>query len=89
MPRPGLRSHSQARKSIRTPGNINKIHYTRRKPKKSHCAICKKPLPSIPRDRPAKIRKTNIATRRPNRIESGRYCAICLKNLIRESIWNQ
>jgi len=89
MPRPGLRSHSQARKSIRTPGSINKIHYTRRKPKKSHCAICKKPLPSIPRDRPAKIRKTNISTRRPNRIESGRYCAICLKNLIRESIWNQ
>lgn len=89
MPRPGLRSHSQARKTIRTPGNKNNTHYSRRKPKKSHCAICKKPLPSIPRLRPAKMRKTNKATRTPNRLESGRYCASCLKNLIRESIWNQ
>jgi len=89
MPRPGLRSHSQARKSIRTPGNKNTIHYSRRKPKKSHCAICKKPLSSIPRLRPSKARKTDIATRRPNRLESGRYCANCLKNMIRESIWNQ
>jgi large subunit ribosomal protein L34e len=89
MPRPGLRSHSQARKHIRTPGNKNTTHYSRRKPKKSHCAICKKPLSSIPRLRPAKLRKTNKATRRPNRLASGRYCGNCLKNLIRESIWNQ
>lgn len=89
MPRPGLRSHSQARKNIRTPGNKNNAHYSRRKPKISHCAICKKPLSSIPRVRPSKMRKTKKTIRRPNRLESGRYCAICLKSLIRESIWNQ
>ena len=89
MPRPGLRSHSQARKTIRTPGNANKIHYSRRKPKKSHCAICKNPISSIPRLRPAKLRNTNKTSRRPNRLESGRYCTTCLRNLIRESIWNR
>jgi large subunit ribosomal protein L34e len=89
MPRPSLRTHSQARKNLKTPGNKNTIHYTRRKPKISHCAICKNPLPSVPRLRPAKVRKTRKVDRRPNRLESGRYCTRCLKNLLRESIWNQ
>jgi len=89
MPRPGLRSHSQARKNVKTPGNKTITHYTRRKPKKSHCAICKKPISSIPRLRPAEMRNTKKATRRPNRLESGRYCGACLKNLMRESVWNR
>jgi len=88
MPRPGLRSHSQARKKLRTPGNRNVTHYTRRKPKRAHCAICKKPLQSIPRLRPAKMKKTSKTARRANRSESGRYCAICLQTLIKESVRN-
>ncbi|MBY8985862.1 MAG: 50S ribosomal protein L34e [Candidatus Lokiarchaeota archaeon] len=89
MPRPGLRSKSQARKKLRTPGNKNITHYWRRKPKGAHCAICKRPLQSVPRLRPAKMRQTDITARRANRVESGRYCSICLKTMIKESVWNQ
>jgi len=89
MPRPGLRSRAQARKSVKTPGGKNTTHYSRRKPKSSHCAICKKPLISIPRLRPAKMKKINKIDRRANRLESGRYCAKCLQNLIKESVRKQ
>ena len=85
MPRPGLRSKAQKRQKIRTPGNRNNTHYWRRKPKHAHCAICKKPLQGVPRLRPAKMRKTSKVSRRPNRIESGRYCGQCLKSLIIEA----
>ncbi|MHA1461345.1 MAG: 50S ribosomal protein L34e [Promethearchaeota archaeon] len=89
MPRPGLRSRAQARKAIRTPGNKNKMHYSRRKPKKSHCALCKKPLISVPQLRPAKMKKTKKSNRKANRLESGRYCANCLQILIKEAVRNQ
>ncbi|MFX1393393.1 MAG: 50S ribosomal protein L34e [Promethearchaeota archaeon] len=89
MPRPGLRSRAQARKKLRTPGNRNITHYSRKKPKSSHCAICKKPLSSIPKLRPSKMKKTDHVSRRPNRLESGRYCGKCLQNLIKQAVWNQ
>ncbi len=87
MPRPALRSKAQARHALKTPGHRNVKHYWRRKPKKAHCALCKRPLQSIPRERPAQMRKTPLTKRRANRLESGRYCANCLKTLIQESIW--
>ena len=89
MPRPGLRSKAQKRKKVRTPGNRNISHYWRKKPKKAHCAICKKPLQSIPRLRPSKMRKTPKISRRANRLESGRYCAKCLQTLNKNAVWSQ
>ncbi|MGB5910386.1 MAG: 50S ribosomal protein L34e [Promethearchaeia archaeon] len=88
MPRPGLRSKAQARKKLKTPGNRNATHYWRKKPSKAHCAVCKKPLQSIPRLRPSEMKKTNLTSRRANRIESGRYCAKCLQILIKDAIWH-
>ncbi|MFX1532237.1 MAG: 50S ribosomal protein L34e [Promethearchaeota archaeon] len=89
MPRPGLRSKAQARKNVKTPGNQNVSHYWRRKPKRAHCAICKKPLQSIPRLRPSEMKKTEKTARRANRMESGRYCAKCFQTIIKEAVWNQ
>ncbi|MFX1370433.1 MAG: 50S ribosomal protein L34e [Promethearchaeota archaeon] len=89
IPRPSLRSKAQARKKLSTPGNKNVTHYWRRKPKRANCAICKKPLQSIPRLRPSKMVKTRKTARRTNRIESGRYCAKCLQTLIKEAVWSQ
>ena len=88
LPRPGLRSKAQARKTLRTPGNYEVIHYWRRKPSKAQCAICKKPIQSVPKLRPYRMKKTNKVTRRANRIESGRYCAKCLQTFIKDSIWH-
>ncbi|HDZ16829.1 MAG TPA: hypothetical protein ENH75_00970, partial [archaeon] len=79
VPRPGLRSKAQARKKLRTPGNRSTTHYWRRKPTRGICALCKKPLQSIPRLRPSKMTKTNKTSRRTNRMESGRYCSKCLQ----------
>lgn len=87
MPKPSHRSKAEARHHIKTPGHRNVTHYWRRMPKKAHCAICKKPLQSVPRARPAKMSKIPLTRRRANRTESARYCAKCLQSLIRESIW--
>ncbi|MHA2035281.1 MAG: 50S ribosomal protein L34e [Promethearchaeota archaeon] len=84
-----MRSKSQARKNVRTPGNKTVTHYWRRKPKRAHCAICKRPLQSIPRLRPSNMRKTDKTARRANRLESGRYCSNCLNSLIKNSVWNE
>lgn len=89
MPRPGLRSRAQKRHKLRTPGNQSSIHYWREKPQKSHCARCKQPLQSIPNLRPSKMKKTKKNVRRATRLESGRYCAKCLQDLIKESVYNQ
>ncbi|MFX1320256.1 MAG: 50S ribosomal protein L34e [Promethearchaeota archaeon] len=89
IPRPGLRSKAQARKKVRTPGNQNVSHYWRKKPHRARCTICKKPIQSIPRLRPVKMKKTNKTARRANRLESGRYCAKCLQTLIKETVWTQ
>jgi large subunit ribosomal protein L34e len=86
MPRPGLRSKAQKRQKVKTPGNQNKMHYWRKKPKHAHCAICKRPLQGVPKLRPSKMKKTNKVSRRANRIESGRYCAKCLQTLIKEAV---
>ena len=88
MPRPGLRSKKQKRKKVKTPGSKNKTHYWRRKPRRASCLICKRPLESVPRLRPAKMKKTDRTARRANRIESGRYCGKCLQNLIKEKVRN-
>ena len=88
MPRPGLRSKSQARKKLKTPGNANVTHYWRRKPSKAQCAICKKPLQAVPRLRPSQFKKTDRVSRRANRPESGRYCAKCLQTILKEAVWN-
>ncbi len=88
MPRPGLRSKKQKRKKLRTPGRKNVTHYYRRKPKGASCLICKKKLVSVPRLRPAKMKKTDKTNRRANRIESSRYCTSCLQNLIKNTVRN-
>ena len=89
MPRPGLRSKAQKRHKLRTPGNQNVTHYWRKKPQKSHCALCKRPLQAIPKLRPTKMKKTQKTARKANRLESGRYCGNCLQSLIKESVYNQ
>nr|MBD3197656.1 50S ribosomal protein L34e [Candidatus Lokiarchaeota archaeon]MBD3202050.1 50S ribosomal protein L34e [Candidatus Lokiarchaeota archaeon] len=88
MPRPGYRSKKMKRIKKKTPGNKNTTHYWRKKPKRAHCAICKKPLQSIPRLRPTDMKNTQKTSRRATRLESGRYCASCLQMLIKESIYN-
>ena len=88
MPRPGLRSKKQKRKKVKTPGANHKTHYWRRKPRRASCLICKRPLESVPRLRPTKMKKTDRTARRANRIESGRYCGKCLQHLIKETVRN-
>jgi len=87
MPRPGLRSKALTRKELKTPGHRNVTHYWRNKPKHAHCSLCKRPLQSIPRLNPSKMKKTPLTSRTPNRMESGRYCAKCLQSLIKKSVW--
>ncbi|TFG20136.1 MAG: 50S ribosomal protein L34e [Promethearchaeota archaeon] len=87
MPRPGLRSKAQKRKTVKTPGNRMTTHYWRKTPTKAQCSICKRPLQAVPHLRKAEMQKTNKIHRKANRLESGRYCAKCLHELIRDAVW--
>jgi len=87
MVKPAYRSHSLARHKKTTPGNKNVIHYSRRKPKKAHCMLCKRPLQGIPRVRPSQMKKIPKTSRKTTRPYSGKFCASCLQSLIQDSIW--
>ena len=67
MPEGRRKSRSLRRVYVRTPGGKTVIHYRKRKPSKAKCAICKKPLHGVPRERPAELRKLSKTEKRPSR----------------------
>ncbi len=84
MVRPGLRSHSMARKKRRLPGNRVKVHYKRRKPASAHCALTKKKLHGVPTKRPAKLRQLSKTERRPSRPYGGKLS----HEAVEDAVWD-
>jgi len=84
MPEGRRKSRSLRRVYVRTPGGKTVIHYRKRKPSKAKCAICKKPLHGVPRERPTKLRKLSKTEKRPSRPYGGYLCAKCLREVIKE-----
>lgn len=79
MVKPYQRSHSMARLKRVTPGNRNTIIYRRRKPKRSHCAVCGAILGGVPQKRPTKMSHLPKVMKRPERQYGGRVCHNCIK----------
>jgi large subunit ribosomal protein L34e len=84
MPRPALRSTSWRKIKKKLPGGRFIIHYLKRKPSISVCAVCKKPLHGVPRDIPSKIRRLSKTCRRPERPYGGNLCSRCMREKIKE-----
>ena len=68
---------------VKTPGK-NVVHFRERKPSKTICGSCKKPLLGVPRDRPAVMAKVPKTARRPERPYGGVYCSKCTRQLLKE-----
>jgi len=86
MVRPGLRTRSKRRLSVRIPGGRTVLHYRKPKSKKARCAICGRPLHGVPRLRPVELRKLPKTKKRPERPYGGYLCPSCLAKLLKASI---
>ncbi|MEM4637982.1 MAG: 50S ribosomal protein L34e [Candidatus Woesearchaeota archaeon] len=87
MPRPSRRSRTLRRIYVKTPKHT-KLVYAKRKPKKAHCAVCKKVLPGVASERPYKLNKLSKTQKRPERPYAGVLCSACMRKTIKSNIVN-
>ena len=83
---PHKRSRSWRRIKKKTPGGRYVIHLEKRKPGIARCAICKKPLHGIPRERPYKMRNIAKSEKKVNRKYGGYLCSKCSRELIKQEV---
>ena len=67
------------------PGGAVKIQYEHRKPKKTQCALCQRPLAGVPRLRAFQARTTAKTMKRPERPYGGVLCSPCTRVKIIEN----
>jgi len=86
MVRPALRSRSLRRVKRKTPGKTHKVHYKPKKPSIARCAICKKPLHGVPRERSSKMRIARTK-KKPTRPYGGNLCSSCMRTRFKEKLY--
>ena len=69
---------------VKTPGGKTNVHFRERKPSKAVCGNCNKPLPGVPRERPAKMANMPKTMKRPERPYGGVLCSSCTKKLLQQ-----
>ena len=79
------KSHTLAKKQVRTPAARVVTHHKERKPKQAVCAGCGAKLKGVPRGRPADIRATSKTQRRPERPYGGVLCSTCTREKLKEA----
>lgn len=84
MVRPALRSRSFRRKKVKTPGGTSVTHYLKRDPSPSKCAMCRKPLHGVPKERNIKLSSLSRSQRRPERPYGGNLCSACMRQKIKD-----
>jgi large subunit ribosomal protein L34e len=85
MPRPSRRSRSLRRISVKT-SKQTKIVYAKRRPKRAHCANCKKVLSGVASNSPYKVRKLSKTQKRPERPYAGVLCSACMRVELRKKL---
>ena len=83
MVAPRLRSNTLREVKKKTPGGKVTVHYEPKKPSKSKCAACGRPLHGTPRLRPSLISKLSKTEKRPERPYGGYLCSSCMRELIK------
>jgi len=86
MVKPKLRSRSEKRRRVRTPGKKLVTHYKKKKSGIARCAVCKKPLHGVPRLNPSEMRKLSKSKKRPERPYGGNLCSKCMRDLFKKSL---
>ena len=79
------RSRSLRRVKVRLPSGKVKIRYEKRKPKQAKCAICGKPLHGVPRE----TRNLAKTKKRPERPYGGYLCSRCMREVIKQKIFEK
>lgn len=85
MPRGSRKSRTLRRIHVKTPKRT-KLVYAKRKPKKAHCAMCRKVLHGVASARPYKMSKLSKTEKRPERPYAGMLCSACMRLKIKKSI---
>ena len=83
MPEPRFRSRTFKRIKKKLPGGATVIHYKKGKPNVHKCAVCKKDLKGIPRERPYKMKSLGVSKKRISRPYGGNLCSACSRKLIK------
>ena len=71
---------------VRLPSSKVKIHYEKKKQKRMHCAVCKKPLLGMPNVRFFKLHSLPKSQKRPSRPYAGTLCSRCLREKLKEKV---
>ncbi|MFH1668536.1 MAG: 50S ribosomal protein L34e [Candidatus Woesearchaeota archaeon] len=82
MVKPGQRSRTLRRVSVKTPGSRTTMHYRKRKPSKAICSKCGATLAGVPRERPYKMQKLAKTMKRPERPYGGVLCSSCTRRKV-------
>ncbi|MEM2121580.1 MAG: 50S ribosomal protein L34e [Candidatus Woesearchaeota archaeon] len=82
-----FKSRSWRRIKVRTPKRTI-VRYTRKKPKKAVCALCKKEIHGVPREFPKKLKSMAKTKKRPERPYGGYLCSECLRKVMKEKARN-
>ncbi len=83
MVSPRLRSNTLRKVKKKTPGGRVTIQYKQRKPSKSKCAACGRPLHGVPKLLPSQIKKISKSEKKPERPYGGYLCSSCMRELIK------
>ena len=78
------KSRTFRRRTLKLPSGKHTVHYSKRKPKVAHCAICGAPLLGVPRARPYDHKHMSKTEKRPERPYGGMICSKCMRKLMKE-----
>ncbi|MBN2367406.1 50S ribosomal protein L34e [Candidatus Woesearchaeota archaeon] len=84
MPEPRFRSRTFKRVHKKLPGGSTVLTHEKRTPQPHKCAVCKKELKGIPRERPYKVKKLGVSKKRTERPYGGYLCSACSRKLLKE-----
>ncbi|NTV24216.1 MAG: 50S ribosomal protein L34e [Nanoarchaeota archaeon] len=83
MPQPRFRSRTHRRVQTKLPGGNVALHHVERKPASPKCAVCKKVLKGIPRERPYKMQTIARSKKTVERPFGGNLCSECSRKKIK------
>ncbi len=88
MPQGRYKSGRFRKVFVKAPSGRVHVHYKERKPKKAHCATCRKELLGVPRERPVTMVNIPKTAKRPQRPHGGVLCASCSRKVLKQTVRN-
>jgi large subunit ribosomal protein L34e len=83
MVRRHLRTRSEKKVKVKTPGGVTVTHFKSQKPSKASCGRCKGMLGGVPSGKQRRMRALKPSERTPSRPYAGVLCEKCTDELVR------